>query len=384
MIIRMLCELDMRLFKVTYFWCEPGTDIGSDFVWPELDYANIDLLKSHGIDVVKFVVAKRDIRNRYHPWLGSDFFERYAEVETDIVLTSRSGQAEYPFFLLAEPVVEWNNFGVVDHSPNLVHSVSNSDWTHRQWLQRAGRNTSSSLIYPGVPLPTDADSLRDELRIASDTVVLGFHQRNDEHIYGEHALRAYAKILPKLPVRTTFVILGGSPKYRNLVDELGIEVEILPIAKDYETVSRFLKTLDIFAHSGGAGETLAVVVQEAMVHGLPSITMRLPGRPDGQVATMAGSGIVTNSIDEYAEAINYLVNTPSKRQELGEIGGNVAISRYSMPAVGREFSELLAQIFQRYRGVRFAGRRLAWIRMQMESNAIFRQTEAVLRKAIKG
>lgn len=382
LLIRMLCHLDMNRFKVTYFWCEPGEDIGSDFVWPELDYSNISLLKAHDIDVVQFKVAGRDIRNRYHPWFTSDFFDRYGEIETDVVLTSRSGHTEYPFLLLREPVVEWNIFGDADRSPNLVHSVATSDWTHRRWLQRAVRK-SSSLIYPGVPEPTDAASLRTELGIPAEAVVLGFHQRNDDNIYGEHALRAYAQALPRLSTATAFVILGGSPKYRRLADELGVEVRILPIAKDSDTVSRFLKTLDVFAHSGGAGEALGVVFQEAMMHSLPSITMLLPDRADGQVATMAGSGIVTSSVDEYAAAIVELVNSEQRRRDLGEIGHGVAVAKYTMPAVGREFSDLLESVYHQYRGKRFPGYVRARVSMGLESSALFRRVRGLTRRLVR-
>lgn len=382
LMIRMLCELDMTRFKVTYFWCEPGLDVGSDFVWPELDYSNIDLLRSFGIEVIEFRVGKRDVRNRYHPWLDTDFFDRYAEVDTDLVLTSRSGHTEYPFFLLREPVVEWNIFGEVDRSPNLVHSVATSDWTHRRWLARSPRK-ASSLIYPGVPLPTEAPSLRGELGLSDDTVVLGFHQRNDDNIYGEHALRAYAKVLPILNVPTAFIILGGSPKYNGLVDELGIAVSVLPIAKDSDAVSRFLKTLDVFAHSGGAGEALGVVFQEAMMHGLPSITMLLPGKADGQVATMAGSGIVTKSVEEYAVAITDLVNNPNKRKSLGQIGRDVALSKYSIPAVGREFAALLERVHGQFGASRFSGGGLARVSLFLESSRVFRGLKSTLRHAIR-
>lgn len=382
LIIRMLCHLDMTRFKVTYFWCEPGEDIGSDFVWPELDYSNIDLLRAHGVDVVQFSVAGRDTRNRYHPWLETDFFERYREVETDVVLTSRSGHTEYPFFLLREPVVEWNIFGDADRSANLVHSVATSDYTHRRWLKRAVRKPNS-IIYPGVPEPAEAESFRQELGIGADVVVLGFHQRNDDNIYGEHTLRAYAKALPQLSEGTAFIILGGSPRYLALIQELGVHVHVLPIAKNPTAISRFLRTLDIFAHSGGAGEALGVVFQEAMMHSLPSITMLLQGRPDGQVATLAGSGIVTRSVTEYAEAIVELVNSKERRKQLGKLGHAVAVSKYAMPAVGREFSNLLQRVYQKYEGRKFSPDYRAQIDMLLESSPSYRELKSLLRRAVR-
>lgn len=351
--IRLACALDPERFAINYFWCKPNPDLHSDFVWPELDYSNIELMRSHGINVIEFLTQTRDISHRYQPWINTTFFDEYNKVKTDLVFASRGGYPEYPFILLREPVIEWNIFGCADRSPNLIYSAAISHWAHDTW-KKASLPVEADIIYPAVPAPAEVSDLRKELGIDPRTVVLGFHQRQDDHIYGEHALRAFAKALPHLDKPTCFMIVGGSPKYRKLAEELGVEVVFLPIAKNYEAVSSFLHTLDIFAHSGGAGEAHGTVIQEAMMHALPSITMLIEGKADGQVGTMAGSGIVTRTVDEYAGAITELVNNETRRKDLGDKARRIAHERYAVAPVAAHFEKVFIEKAAAYRQRRFS------------------------------
>jgi len=370
--IRLACALDSSRFVINYFWCKPNRDLHSDFIWPELDYSNIELMRDHGINVIEFAAQTRDIANKFHPWINTNFFEEYSKVRTDLVFASRGGYPEYPFIILREPIVEWNIFGCADPSPNLVFSAAISHWAYAN-RQKAGLPTNAEIIYPAVPGPAEGNDLRQDLAIAADTVVLGFHQRQDDHIYGDHALRAYAAALSQLKKPSCFIILGGSPKYRELVAELGVSVCFLPIAKDYDSVSSFLKTLDVFAHSGGAGEAHGTVIQEAMMHGLPSITMLIEGKADGQVGTMAGTGMVTHSIEEYASAIVKLVNNDEQRLSLGSKAREIACERYAIAPVARHFEEIFAEKAAEYRNRRFSRMNKVAMDFLVESTPLLRK-----------
>lgn len=375
--IRLACAMDMTRFAVNYFWCKPNQDLHSDFVWPELDYSNIELMKSHGINVIEFTARTRDISNKYHRWLDTTFFEEYAKVKTDLVFASRGGYAEFPFIMLREPIIEWNIFGCADVSPNIVYSAAISHWAHTNW-EKGHIDKESEIIYPAVPDPAEVGDMRQNLNISDEIIVLGFHQRQDEHIYGEHALRAYAAALPHLEKPSCFIIVGGSPKYQNLAVELHVDVKFVPVAKNYETVSSFLRTLDIFAHSGGAGEAHGTVIQEAMMHGLPSITMLLEGKADGQVGTMAGAGVVTRSINEYAQAIIDLVNDDNRRLVLGTKAREIANERYAIAPVTRRFEEIFTEKAEKYRGRRFSRMNRVVLDYLIESSPLLKRIYARL------
>jgi glycosyltransferase involved in cell wall biosynthesis len=352
-VIRLACALDKKKINVRFFWCKHKKDIGSTFIFPELDYNNLDILRAHGVDVVEFNVEARDIRRRFHPWLNTNFWEIFRKYETDLVFTAKAGYPEYPFILMKHPVVEWNVFSSLDVTGNLVMSVSQSDWVQNAWLNIGGDSTKNTLIYPFVPEPQTQDGLRKYLGISVSDVVIGFHQREDDHIYGEQALIAYSLLDMKIRKKTKFLILGGSEKYVHLANKLGVCLIKLPIEKDYEKVSKFLNSLDIYTHSGGSGETLCIAIQEAMMHGLPVITMDIKGRPNAQISTLRNSGIIVNNVNEYAERLNFIIQNNNQRLIIGAESKKIALQEYSEESCVSKFTQLFFKLHNRDAKERF-------------------------------
>jgi hypothetical protein len=342
-IIRLICLLDKKEFNVTYFWCNPGRDIGSTFNWPDMDYSNITKMEKCGITVIQFSARGRDIRSRYHRWLDTDFMEKFNSVSTDIIFTAKSGHPEYPFILMNKPIVEYNIFGLHDSTPALVFSALSSDWVHKIWLSKC-RKKRGKVIYPGVPEPTKNGNMRETLGINVSTVMLGFHQRADDNIYGEHALRAAALAKKSLQQDIGVIVMGGSDKYKVLARTLGLNVVFVPVTKEWHDISSFLSTLDIYIHSGGAGETLCIAIQEAMIHKLPVITMEIPGKANGQIGTLAGCGMVTRDIDEYADAIRLLADDLDGRRALGKSARDYAAANYGLNTWVKEFESIFRTV----------------------------------------
>ncbi len=377
--IRLLCALDKSKFNITYFWCKPNPDLNSTFIWPEMDYSNINLMESHSIRVVEFHTLTRDVAKKFHPWIKTDFFEKYHKIATDIIFSSRAGYPEYPFIKLSEPVIEWNIFGCADSSKNIIHSVCISDWAFNQWKKDSGKKTGE-IIYPAVPFPAQVVSMRNKLGIRDDVIVIGFHQRADDHIFGEHSLIAYAKAIAKFKYPTVFIIVGGSDRYKALASELNLSVIFIPVLKEYTEISSFLITLDIFAHSGGAGEAHGTVIQEAMMHSLPVITMRIKGCPDGQVGTLSGNGIVVDNIDEYAKALVALVNNSADRIRIGVSAGIFAKDNYGMENVALKFENIFLESYKKYKNIKFTPSRLIFLDELSSQFLIIQKIRAVLRR----
>ena len=353
-VIRLACALDKKKINVRFFWCKHKKDIGSTFIFPELDYNNLDILRAHGVDVVEFNVEARDIRRRFHPWINTNFWEIFRKYETDLVFTAKAGYPEYPFILMKHPVVEWNVFSSLDITENLVMSVSQSDWVQNAWLSTGGDPIKNTLIYPFVPQPQSQEDLRDYLGISMTDVVIGFHQREDDYIYGEQALIAFSLIDKELREKTKFLILGGSSKYIQLAQKLGVDLVRLPVEKDFKKVSSFLNSLDIFAHSGGSGETLCIAIQEAMMHGLPVITMDIKGRPNAQVSTLKNAGIVVNDVKEYSTKLDSLIRNKDQRLNMGEQLKRIALEEYSEERCVDKFTKLFLDLYDAGRTYEFS------------------------------
>jgi len=347
-IIRLICLLDKERFNITYFWCAPGRDKGSTFQWPDMDYSNITRMERSGITVIEFFASGRDIRSRYHKWLDTDFMKKYYSVKTDIILTAKSGHPEYPFILLNKPIVEYNIFGLNDSTPSLAFSALSSEWVYNLWQSKSG-NKRGRVIYPGVPETIKNVGLREAHGMNHSKVVLGFHQRADDNIYGEHALRAAAIAKKSVQKDISVVVMGGSDKYKELAKLLCLDVAFIPVTKEWADISNFLSTLDIYVHSGGAGETLCIAIQEAMMHGLPVITMEIPEKANGQIGTLGDCGIVTRNIEEYADAIRQLSDNVDARRALGKRARAYAIKNYSLKAWKEEFESVFTAIHNEYK-----------------------------------
>lgn len=352
-VIRMACALDKKKFNVRFFWCRHNKDIGSSFIFPKLDFNNLKILKKNKVDVVEFKVESRDIRRRYHPWINTNFWTVFNKYETDLVFSARSGHPEYPVSFMKYPVIEWNVFASIDTSKNLVMSVSQSNWVQEKWLKSGGDPSKNTLIYPFVPLPQTEKNLRESLGVRKDEILIGFHQREDDGIYGEQALQAYSMLSSRLRIKTRFVILGGSNKYLALARKLKLDLIKLPIATNFNDVSLFLNSLDIYAHSGGAGETLCIAIQEAMIHSLPIITMDIDNKPNAQISTLKNSGIIVNNVEEYSKKLDFLIRNKGDRIRHGEIAKKNAINEYSEKSCMIKFTNLFFDMHKKYKNKRF-------------------------------
>jgi replicative DNA helicase len=106
--------------------------------------------------------------------------------------------------------------------------------------------------------------------------------------------------------------------------------------------------------------------------------MLIEGKADGQVGTMAGTGIVTKSVEEYAHAIVDLVNDEQRRKQLGQAARTVANESYALKPVVSRFEEIFTEIAARYRGRRFSRINKVMCDYVAESNVIFTRIRARL------
>lgn len=345
--IRLASVMNKDKFNIHYFWCRHNKDKGSDFSFPEIDLSLAEEMKKNGVEVIEFNVGFRDIALSNHPWFETDFFQIFEKYPTDIVFGVRAGYPEFPFVHLQKPIVEWNVFGCVDRSDNLVASISVSPWIQQKWIQNGGFESLSSVCYSGLNAAgIEAGDLRKELGIKKNEIAIGFHQRKDDNIYGEQALIAFSQIKNKINKKVKFLILGGSEKYKDLSRGLEIEAIFLPVTFDYKKISLFLNTLDIYTHSGGAGETLGIAIQEAMMHGLPIVSMF--GENNGHVDVIGESGKVCKDIDEYRDFLFSLIQNNVERRLLGSYARQKAENEFSINKVAQFFERVFADVYNKY------------------------------------
>ncbi len=345
--------LNKDIFNVRYFWCNHILDKYSDSSFPAQDLSFLEELKENGVVPVEFHVGYRDISESYHAWKNTNFFEIFEKYPTDLIFSVRSGRPEFPTIHINKPLIEWNVFGSVDTvSNNLIYSVAVSPWVQRTYIKNGGNSNKSDYCFYGLEEPKTNENLRKLLNISNEHIVIGFHQRNDDNIFSEHAMNAWKYILNITDKKIYFLVLGGSDKYKNLASRLGINVHFLPVVFDSFEVSKFLNTLDIFSHSAGAGESLGIAVQEAMIHRLPIVSIY--GKNNGHIDVIGKTVEVAKTQQDYNEILLDLVENNQKRNLIGSLSYKRAIEEFSIRSMKKYFENLFSQKYLEYQNATFS------------------------------
>jgi hypothetical protein len=157
---------------------------------------------------------------------------------------------------------------------------------------------------PAEPPASDRD-LRERLGIPAHARVAGFHQRAQDEIFSPIPLDAFSELVAG---DRWFVVMGGSELYRDQAARLGLKnVRFLEHDGSSEGISRFLNTLDVFAHGRADGETFGTVFAEAMMHGKACLSHYSP-IANGQVETIGPAGLFALDTGDYAAKLGRLLS----------------------------------------------------------------------------
>jgi len=340
----MAANLPRNQFEVDYYYCDAAPYLGSDYKHANTDQGRLHYMKEHQVNLIKFHVGAKDIRVPTHDWVDTDFWRKFDAENYDFVQAGKAGHAEYPFHLLALPVVEFVALSAgVDHSSNLAWSVHVSQWQRAQWVRAGGKLNKSSVIPVPVEPPTSTHNLRQLLDIPPEALVAGFHQRADNNIFSPIPLQAFAKL--ERP-NWHFVIMGGGSAYRQQAVQLGLKnVHFADHNSDAVQIFRFLNTLDIFAYGRRDGETFGTVLAEAMMHGKPCLSHEaLAGNNNAQLETMGPAGLFAHDLDDYTEKLRALFVDDDLRGRLAAKAKPHAEAYYSVSACVERLAAIYRQL----------------------------------------
>ncbi len=335
----MAANLPRDAFDIDYYYCNAAPYVGSDYRHADTNPHRLQYMKDHGVSLVKFHVGAKDITKPTHDWVDTDFWKLFDASRYDFVQTAKAGPAEYPYYLMKSPVVEYVTLLGVDYSPNIAFTILASQWHRARWVEIGGQfNRSSAIPIPSNP-PASTQHLRNELGIPADAVVAGLLQRNDDAIYSSIPLDAFASI--EQPGRY-FLVMGGGPSYRAQAQQLGLKnVRVLPHSGDPSRISAFLNTLDIFAHGRKDGELFGTVLAEALMHGKPCLSHRTRWN-NAQPDAMGPAGLFAEDLSDYREKLGLLFTDTALRQHLAAKARPHAERYYSL----RSCVDSLADIYR--------------------------------------
>ena len=291
----------------------------------------------------RFVVDYYDC-DAAHDGGDKHFWEKFDEKKYDMVQTGKAGHRTYPHSLTKLPVVEYAGLNPrVDHGRNIACTIHPSQWQRTRWLASGGRLEKSSVIPIPAEPPASSDNFRNALKIPSQALVAGFHQRADNHIFSPIPLQAFARL--QSPDRY-FVIMGGGQLYRKQAQALGIKrVCFLDHSESPADISKFLNTLDVFAHGRKDGETLATVLAQAMMHGKPCLSHYSRDGANTQPETMGPAGLFARDLDDYTEKLCRLFADSNLRQKLASKAKPHAETHYSIDSCVQKLAQIYEDIF---------------------------------------
>lgn len=321
--------------SVDYYYCDDAPFIGGEHILAVTSAERIKYVEDAGVKVIRFSVGARNIRTLTHDWVDTDFWEKFDASKYNIVQTVKAGPKEYPFYKMNIPVVEIVALANrPDTSDNIAWSFHSSGWQRARWVRLGGRAEKSSVLSAPVEKPLSTENYRHELGIPEGAVIAGFHQRNDNLIASEIPLAAFSTLQKQYPDESKnwhFVIKNGGSFYRTQAEMLGLKnIHFLPSTPDSASVSKFLNTLDIFAHGRKDGETFGAIFVEAMLHGKPCLTHYSPTGANAQPETMGPSGMFAMTQKDYEEDLYKLFHDTAFREKLASKAATHANTYYSM------------------------------------------------------
>jgi glycosyltransferase involved in cell wall biosynthesis len=331
--------IDKNRFSVTFFYCDAAPYLGSDFVHPDTDPARVMWLEREGVSLVKFHVGAKDITQKGHPWIDTDFWEVFDEGAFDILQTARAGHPEFPFTELRKIAIVDSihlNAGV-HNQKNIAAVMSLSKWSQRQWIRRGGDPRKSVLVSHPIPDKVVRPQKNDR---RGDALVFGMHQRPSDDIFSPIPLLAYSQIET---TETRFLLMGGSGKYALQASDLGLRTfKQLPFSGKPEAIEQFLLGLDVYAHGRKDGEINSTAIAEALRSSLPIVSHHSVFN-QGHQEIVARSGFYAQSLDDYVNALKSLADN-SVRQRIGRDARSLFLKKYERNGQMRQIEALYSSV----------------------------------------
>lgn len=300
-------HLPKDIFEVDFFYCDAAPYIGSDYQHIDTDQSRVEYCTKHGVNLVKFNVAFKDVTKPTHDWIDTNFWDLFDEEKYDIIQTGRSGHPEYPFVHINKiPIIDSIHLaGMAENKKNVVMTILVSEEQKRKWISAGGPSDRAMVIPVPVEVPHETKfnvSYREELGL-ENKFIFGMHQRNDKNIFSPIPLEAYSEIETD---DTAFLILGGSSNYKKQSRDLNLKnVHFLDTTSDVDLIHKFLNTLDVYAHGRSDGEQCSSSIIEGLSHSLPIISHTAPSM--GQVEQIGDAGQVVQDYLQYASVMNDLL-----------------------------------------------------------------------------
>ena len=248
-------------------------------------------------------------------------------------------------------MLETNVFARFDASPSgtmIDVSLQLSRWCLWRWQQWSRGSIGGPV---GTVIPNSVDSrafsplseeeraeVRKSLGIPANAFVFGRIGQPSNAKWSLATPRAFAKIASKVP--NAFLLLAEAPPsfakpIAALPDAIRRRILCRPFISGDENLRRFYGAMDVFLHTSTIGESFGYVLCEAMLCGIPIITLSRPSRDNSQpevVGHMQG-GLVVAREKFLPQAMLQLIEQPTLLRQLSSRAPEWVRSRFDLPII---------------------------------------------------
>jgi glycosyltransferase involved in cell wall biosynthesis len=247
-------------------------------------------------------------------------------------------------------IVETNVFGRVDYSADRgcidVHYLI-SRWCLWKW-QRWSKSLSPppiGVVMPNLVLsdefsqgnPDGRDAFRRKHGIPMDAFVFGRIGSKFEAKWSPIIFEAFSSYASS-HARAWLLLVGLPEALRPCLSALPHDVRQrvvhIDFIKDDGALGNVYRSMDVFLHAARIGESFGMVLAEALLCGVPVITLSTPDKDNSQLEVVGHDtgGLVVANVAGMLEAMDRLAD-PALRRCYADRGGQEIVRRFSAEAL---------------------------------------------------
>lgn len=234
----------------------------------------------------------------------------------------------------ARAIIETNHFARADRSEDRrlidVH-IQLSRWCLWQWRKRCRglRPRPVGVAMPHIiradrfarSTPDDRAGFRDEHGIPGNAILFGRVAQPLQPKWSPVLFHAFKRVAAVDP-DAWLLVVGLPPADQKHIDSLPDDVRQRVRQIDFlhgdEALRRCYGAIDVFAHACRIGETFGMVICEAALCGVPTITLSTPLRDNSQLEVVGHErgGLVAGDTESFVQAMLAISKDPDHRARL--------------------------------------------------------------------
>jgi glycosyltransferase involved in cell wall biosynthesis len=286
-----------------------------------------------------------------------DLIKLCDEENIEIIHIHRAGFKEdeflKPFENLNIPIIETNifaNFDSSELSQKLIklHLLISYD-SINTLSKNANGNIPSWYNFDILYLATD-DELLDVYPLFDNNNV-GRISREDDLKWHKICIDALSFLKDKMDFR--FNVIGLTNYYRTMIQIQNFynKVQEMPQMYSIELLKEYMQSLSVYIHGSQIGETFGLSIAEAMMSGLPIVTLSTPETDNAQTELVSDkvTGFVCKNLDEYCFSLLYVLRNKKLANIMGNRGRERARHLFAASKITRKLENVYKQIKMEYK-----------------------------------